>query len=372
MAKMPLGPLWTPWLWPLTAATRVGEAVVQSWAQISPSSGSAPPETAGPVWTTDHAVALDLTSLRLLDFSTAQRGLPTIIVAPFAVHDATIADFAPGHSLVERLLMEGIRRLLLVECKSATSETRFLVIDNYLADLLVAVDELGGRANLVGLCQGGWLSAMFTARFPEKVAKLVLAASPIDLDSAGSAIVDAARLTSLDVFRALVGSSGGRMLGCNMRASWDVQNPDDALLGSILQVNENRPEVFERFRDWDRRTVDLPGTYYLQVVEQLFHRNELARGEFVGLGRKLDLKAIRSPIFLLAAPDDDVTPARQALAVRDLVGTESGRVRSIIATVPGGHLSLFMGARTLAHEWSTIARWLRSRTAGSSPGKTAE
>ncbi|WP_187144466.1 alpha/beta fold hydrolase [Microvirga massiliensis] len=345
---------------------------MRSWAQVSPSSGPAPPENAGPIWTTDHSVALDLTSLRLLDFSTVQRGLPTIVVAPFAVHDATIADFAPGHSLVERLLVEGIRRLLLIECKSAMSETRFLVIDNYLADLLVAVEELGGRANLVGLCQGGWLSAMFAARFPGKVAKLVLAASPIDLESAGSAIVDAARLTSADVFRALVGSSGGRMLGCNMRASWDMQDPDDALLGSILQVDDDRPEVFERFRDWDRRTVDLPGAYYLQVVEQLFHRNELARGEFMGLGRKLDLKAIRSPFFLLAAPDDDVTPAEQALAVRDLVGAEPGRVRSMIATAPGGHLSLFMGARTLAREWSAIARWLRSRAAGSSPGRAAE
>jgi hypothetical protein len=47
-------------------------------------------------------------------------------------------------------------------------------------------------------------------------------------------------------------------------------------------------------------------------------------------------------------------------------------MRSMIATAPGGHLSLFMGARTLAHEWSAIARWLRSRTAGSSPGKAAE
>jgi hypothetical protein len=30
-----------------------------------------------------------------------------------------------------------------------------LEIDNYLADLCVVIDELGGRANLVGLCQGG-------------------------------------------------------------------------------------------------------------------------------------------------------------------------------------------------------------------------
>jgi poly(3-hydroxyalkanoate) synthetase len=370
---MPLGPLWNPWLWPLAAATRMGEAALRSWGEVLPPSGAAHSDTAGPNWTTDHAVALDLPSFRLLDFSTARAGLPTIVVAPFAVHDATIADFAPGHSLVEHLLAGGIRRLLLVECKSATPATQFLVIDNYLADLLVAVDELGGRANLIGLCQGGWLSMMFAARFSEKVARLVLAASPIDLDAERSVIVDATRLTSPDIFRTLVDSSGGRMLGGNMRACWSAQEPEDASVGSILQTDVRGPSgLLARFRDWDRRTVDLPGAYYLQVVEQLFRGNEFARGEFVGLGRKLDPKAVRCPIFLLAAHDDEVTPARQALAVRNLVGTAPGRVRSTIARAPGGHLSLFMGARTLAHEWSAIARWLRARSAGSSSEKAAE
>ena len=39
-------------------------------------------------------------------------------------------------------------------------------IDHYLAELLVCIEELGGRVNLVGLCQGGWMSTMLAARFP--------------------------------------------------------------------------------------------------------------------------------------------------------------------------------------------------------------
>jgi pimeloyl-ACP methyl ester carboxylesterase len=58
-----------------------------------------------------------------------------------------------------------------------------LEIDNYLAEMIVAIDDLGGRVNLVGLCQGGWLSAMIAARFPAKVNALVLAGAPIDTDA---------------------------------------------------------------------------------------------------------------------------------------------------------------------------------------------
>ena len=47
-------------------------------------------------------------------------------------------------------------------------------IDTYLADLNVVVDHLGGAVDLIGLCQGGWLSLMYAARFPAKVRRLVL------------------------------------------------------------------------------------------------------------------------------------------------------------------------------------------------------
>ena len=33
--------------------------------------------------------------------------------------------------------------------------------------MIVAIDDLGGEVHLVGLCQGGWLSAMLAARFPQ-------------------------------------------------------------------------------------------------------------------------------------------------------------------------------------------------------------
>jgi hypothetical protein len=39
-------------------------------------------------------------------------------------------------------------------------------IDNYLEEVAVAVEGLGGHVNLIGLCQSGWASAMIAARFP--------------------------------------------------------------------------------------------------------------------------------------------------------------------------------------------------------------
>jgi poly(3-hydroxybutyrate) depolymerase len=102
--------------------------------------------------------------------------------------------------------------------------------------------------------------------------------------------------------------------------------------------------------------MDLPGAYYLQVVEDLFRRNKLAYGEFRALGRSIDLAALRTPMFLIAADDDDVTPPAQVFAARSLVGTRAEDVATMLGR--GGHLSLFMGSRNLESVWRDAARWL--------------
>ena len=93
---------------------------------------------------------------------------PVLIVAPYAVHDASIADFAPGHSLAQTLAEADAGSVALTFWKSATAEMRDYGIDNYLSDLNVAIDDLGGRASLVGLCQGGWLARGLRRALPRE------------------------------------------------------------------------------------------------------------------------------------------------------------------------------------------------------------
>lgn len=114
-----------------------------------------------------------------------------------------------------------------------------------------------------------------------------------------------------------------------------------------------------KVRRLDARTVDLPGVYFLQVAEWLFRENRLARGSFPALGRPARLSEIEAPIFVLAAADDEVVALPQAVAAKSPCRGTSVAVR----VEPGGHLSLFMGRRTLDGAWREIARWLRQRTA---------
>jgi poly(3-hydroxybutyrate) depolymerase len=94
-----------------------------------------------------------------------KRGVPTVLCTPLALHGAAVADFAAGHSLVAALRGAGIERLFVADWRSASADMRFLGIDDYLADLNVLVDCVGGLVDLVGLCQGGWLSLVYAGLF---------------------------------------------------------------------------------------------------------------------------------------------------------------------------------------------------------------
>ena len=145
---------------------------------------------------------------------------PVVIVAPYAVHDASVADFAPGHSLAQTLAEGDAGSVALTFWESATAEMRDYGIDAYLSDLNVAIDDLGGRASLVGLCQGGWLAAAYAARFPGKVARLVLAGAPIDPGAAESRITQALAAVPPAAVESLVAMTGGRISGALSLALW--------------------------------------------------------------------------------------------------------------------------------------------------------
>jgi poly(3-hydroxyalkanoate) synthetase len=318
-------------------------------------------KTEEPAWTTPNRVVLEIAAARLRDFSTGTTGAPTLICAPFALHGASIVDLATHHSLVEALQRAGIHRLFVTDWRSATAEMRFCTIDDYLATLNILIDDLGGAVDLVGLCQGGWMSLTYAARFPEKVRKLVLAGAPIDIAAGRSKLSDLASKTPVSIFNELVELGAGRVLGHHALQFWAPQVLDRAEISRILEPADGGfsaefQRLASRFHKWHAWTVDLPGSYYLQVVQQLFRENQLAAGKFVALGRRIDLSSIRCPLILLAARDDDVVVPGQMFATQHLVNPDCP-VKTMIA--PCGHLGLFMGRKVLSTVWTEIANWLK-------------
>jgi polyhydroxyalkanoate depolymerase len=308
---------------------------------------------------------LDLRTMLFRDYGApGANGVPTVVVAPYAGHTSMIADYHRGQSLVETLLGNGVERVFLTDWKSATLDMKDLEIDQYLAEINVCVDDLGGRVNFVGLCQGGWMSAMYAARFPPKVASLVLAGPPIDTDAGDGPVKRMAHDFPTAFYEELVAMGGGLMRGELMLRGWKGMNPAEHYITEHIELYEHIDDPVylkkkETFESWYENPIDLPGRWYLQAIVQLFKENRLAKGIFVGLGRRLDLKDVTCPVYLLAGESDDITTHEQVLDADKYLGTPPGRIEKKL--VPGGHIGLFMGSRTLKEAWPGIARWIAAK-----------
>jgi len=350
-------------LWPALAAASASEISASIAKQfIDLATGTeAGPTACEPKWATPNTIALELKTVRLRDFTTAQIGIPTLLCAPFALHGAAVTDLASGHSLVAAMQKAGLRQLFVTDWCSASPDMRFLEIDDYLADLNVLVDQIGGKADLVGLCQGGWMSLLYATRFPAKVRKLVLAGAPIDIAASQSGLSALVDTSPLAMFHELVKLGDGRVLGHKALKFWGPEKVDSEHIHQLLQTAEpiGSPAFAQLetiFRDWYSWTLDLPGTYYLEVIEKLYKQNEIAKGHFVALGQKINLANVRIPIYLLAARDDELVAPEQVFATERLVETAQHKIRKEMA--PCNHVGLFIGKEILGEYWPRIVGWL--------------
>ena len=123
-----------------------------------------------PKWASPNEPLYSLHTFTLRDFSRqgAKSEIPTLILPPYAGHTSIIADFHKEQSLVETLLEHGVKRVVVTDWHSATQEMKDYDIDTYLAEVHVVVSDLGERVNLIGLCQGGWMTSLYAARLSRK------------------------------------------------------------------------------------------------------------------------------------------------------------------------------------------------------------
>jgi poly(3-hydroxybutyrate) depolymerase len=354
---------YSAFFWPALVAASAAETASSIAAHFMGFSGDAdgdhtPREPEG---ATPSKIALERQAVLLRDFTVAQSGVPTLLCTPLALHGAAVADLVAGHSLVAALRGAGIGRLFMADWRSASAEMRFLGIDEYLADLNVLVDHVGGLVDLIGLCQGGWLSLVYAGRFPAKVRKLVMAGAPVDIAARQSRLSAIAEATPLIMFQSLVNLGDGRVIGRNLAKFWRNGTDPNDIRESLQTLEPIGSPEFTRleaiFKNWNSWTIDLPGAYYLEVIEKLYKRNELASGTFVALGQKIDLSRLRLPMYLLVGSADEVVAPEQLLAVERLVGTQPKYLRHEVA--PCNHLGLFMGRRTLEEHWPRIVRWMK-------------
>lgn len=295
-------------------------------------------------WATDNEVMLETDAFILRYFQGGPtHASPVLIVPPQAGHGSDIADFDVEQSLVRTAMKSG-RAVYCIDWKSCTVDRRNEDIDALIQQVMDATryihSQRGRRITIVGLCMGGWVSAIAVRRYSQFFDHLIVAGSPIDAHGEAGVIQEVMNNMPQHVYQSMVMMGGGLMRGQFMLMGWKAGNFIDRYLGDYIKLyntvgTDDLPRL-RRFRDWYEKTYDLAGKWYLQAVDLIFRKNLLWQGKLVVHGEAINLQTLTIPATSIAGENDDITPPGQALAL-------PGRHYII----PGaGHIGIFMSRKS--------------------------
>jgi len=316
-----------------------------------------------PQWASENAVVLESPVARLRDFSNGSTDdvTPTLVFPPQAGHDSCIVDYSREQSQMKVVRAAGLTRAFSLDWKGATPETKNAGVEDYLAFVELSIAHLGGGpVNLVGDCQGGWLATIYAALHPDQVNTLTIAGAPIDFREGEPVIGDYVdhhgKSGDLSFYEWVVGLGGGVLKGEFMLNGFITIKPESEVEKQVqlmAHIREDKHvERYRAFEDWFKHTQDIPGAFYLWIVEHLFRDNKLIRGDLEIGGERVDLSRIDAPLFLLGGQTDHITPPAQVFALEKHASTPSAKVMK--RTTSGGHLGLFMGSEALREHWPPI------------------
>ncbi|MBU0993143.1 MAG: alpha/beta fold hydrolase [Proteobacteria bacterium] len=307
--------------------------------------------TGKPDWITPNTRETDNNAYALLNFTNTEKRkqIPVLILPPQAGHHSCIVDFgSPEQSLVSTCIHNTKSPVYAIEWKNSIRK------DESIDDLVRYVDEcvekIGGKAVLTGLCQGGWLAAVYASLYPEKVKAMLLGAAPIDFTAGGGKLQDMVQNIPLSQYKMFVLQGGGILPGKTLLAGWKLTNAYDRYIGDYLAmfnniVDDERIKKTRQFRTWYEYTQDISGKWYIQAVKKLFKGNYLIKKKLAVMGEIIDLEKINCPVALIAGEKDDITLKPQMFNMVDHISTEKEKIIKI--TIPeSGHIGVFMRTKS--------------------------
>lgn len=284
----------------------------------------------------------------------ARAGQRPLLVVYAQVNRPWMLDLAPGHSLIEALRAQG-RAVYLLDWGSPGPREAHLGLADYVLTgidgaVRAAARHAGARAvHLLGVCHGGVLALVYAALRPARVCSFTGLMTQIDfrpatpLAGALCRLADTRWPAGVNVPGAVLAGLFEMLDALRRPPAGGPGNGRSRRLGALLAR-------------WLADTPDLPGRAFAEFLDACYVRNALCDGSLDVGGERVDLGALRVPVFNLYAVHDHLVPAAGSAALRDRVR----RVPYRELVFPGGHLSLCVSPRALPVVPAGIEAFLRA------------
>lgn len=285
-----------------------------------------------------------------------------VLISYALVNRHDMLDLQPDRSFIKNLLEMGMD-VYIIDWGYPTRADRFYTMDDYvnwfLNDMVDFVREDSGseKVNLMGICQGGTLSVIYSSLHPEKIKNLVTLVTPFDFSIEDGLLFKWSRHMNIDRLVDYYGTIPGEFL-----------NNGFALLKPMMKVNKymgvlntmqdkDKLANFMRMEKWISDSPDQAGECYRQFIKDLYQENKLMKGELVVGKKKVDLKNLTMPLLNIYATEDHLVPPSSTIPLNDHVGSKDKELYKF----SGGHIGVFVGGKSQKELAPAVGAWLKKR-----------
>lgn len=282
--------------------------------------------------------------------------IPVFIVPP-QINKFYIWDLAPGRSLVEYLVAQGLQ-VFVVSWRNPAAEQRDWGVESYVSALdraTEAATEISGSPtiNVVGACSGGITSALLLAlwgaRGVDRAASFSLFVAIVDVAGGKDTSMGLfANIETLELAK-LFSRSKGLLEGRDLERAFAWLRPNDLIwaywVNNYLLGQE--PPAFDILY-WNADTTNLPAALHGDLLSLLEGGGMTAGTGPTIAGQKLEMGRITCDTYVLGGETDHITPWDGCyLTTKGLGGnwqfvlSQSGHIQSLI-NPPGNAKARFL------------------------------
>ncbi len=309
-------------------------------------------------------IALDLPFGNLLHFAKdVDQVQPRIlIVAPLSGHFSTLL-----RGTVATMLQD--HDVYITDWKNARDvplTAGEFGVEDYIDYLIRFFEEIGPGAHMLAVCQPcvqglAAVAIMNEDRHPAAPRSMTLMAGPIDIRESPTEVNELAAKQSIEWFEGtLITRVPARYPGAGrevypgfvqlfafMNMNMDRhRQAHEKMYKSLAEGDTKEAEKIKTFYDEYFAVLDLTAEFYLETIDRIFQRAELANGEFSYKGRTVDPSAIhRTALLTVEGGRDDICGLGQTSAAHDLCSSLRPHLKRHHLQANVGHYGVFNGKR---------------------------
>lgn len=298
---------------------------------------------------------------------------PPVLVVYALINRQYMLDLQPSRSIVRYLLNQG-HDVYIIDWGYPSAGDKFVTLEDYIEEYLnnavAQVCTLAGvtKLTLMGVCQGGTFSIIYSALHPEQVKNLVTIVTPFDFHTDTGLLNVWAQGLDMDKLVDTLGNVPGDFMNIGFLMLNPFRLVSDKYI-KLLDHIDNKDFVnnFIRMEKWIFDSPDQAGEALKQFVRDLYQKNLLKQNKLKIGEKTVNLKNITMPVLNVFGEYDHLVPPACSRNFTDYIASQDKESTAF----PTGHIGMFVSSRSQKEICPRLSKWLIKRSTMESAKKAA-